>query len=127
MALRRGRVPRPLPPVLVHDCLRRDVGWLELRGGRLVPAEVAGYLQVLPLLAAGHVLARLLRKDDLRIRVLESRLATGSGQVAELLRGVELLLGEVLVLAVPRPLRVVRPFDLVPSARHIRDVVSNHR
>ena len=43
----RGRVSRPLPAVLVHDRLRCDICWLELRRGRLVPADFASYLQVL--------------------------------------------------------------------------------
>ena len=121
------RVARPLPPVLVHDRLSCDVGRLELRGGVLVPTDFARHLQVLPLLIAGDILARLLRQDDLRIRAFENCLATRRGQVAELLRGVELFLREVLGLAaVASPLRIVRTFHLVASTRHFRELIPIH-
>jgi hypothetical protein len=62
-----------------------------------VTADIRGYLQILPLLAARDVLGGglLMREDYLRIvGGVEGSLR--ASQVAELLSGVELLLGVVL-------------------------------
>jgi hypothetical protein len=55
-------------------------------------------------------------------------LSTRRRQIAELLRGIELFLDQVLVLGtVPCSLRVVRAFQLVTRGHHIGWVCPNHR
>lgn len=122
---RVGRVTGSLAAVGVHDRLCCDVRGLQLRGRGLVAADVAGYLQVLPLLTARNILSGLLGEYDLRVRALEGSLA--AGQVAELLGRVELLLGVVLVRTdVPGSLGVVCPFQLM-AGRDVREVAAYRR
>lgn len=70
MPLQSGRrVARSLPPVRVHDRLACDIRRLDLARRGLVATYVRHYLQILPLLAAGNILAccLLVRQYDLRI------------------------------------------------------------